>query len=112
MGYRSLRPGMPLPAGYERDDHQARALLVMRILANSVSDRAAGSAAAGQIGGQGRHPRDRQRARRVPLGGDLSRTVGVTGQGETARGGLVISFRDRGGIALESFCRRSPADAA
>src|SRR6266496_1877662 len=67
-----------LPAEYEREDYQARALLEMRILANSVSGQAAEPAAtvAGRIGGHDTPTGGGQRAGRVRLGGDLSANGG------------------------------------
>ena len=68
-----------LPAEYEREDYQARALLEMRILANSVSGLAAEPAAtvADRIGGH-----DTPRAAASGQGGCVlavifPRTVGV-----------------------------------
>lgn len=70
---------LPLPsAEYEREDYQTRALLEMRIFANSVSGQAAEPTAtvAGRIGGHDTPTGGGQRAWRVRLGGDLSANGG------------------------------------
>ena len=106
-------------AEYEREDYQARALLEMRILANSVSGQAAEPAAtvAGRIGGHDTPTGGGQRAGRVRLGGDLSANGGSGrlrdvndnrhSRGDGWAAGQPVGAVEEAGLAVSSRAGRS-----
>ncbi len=111
--------GHSLPAEYEREDYQARALLEMRILANSVSGQATEPTAtvAGRIGGHDTPTGGGQRAGRVRLGGDLSANGGSGrlrdvndnrhSRGDGWAAGQPVGAVEEAGLAVSSRAGRS-----